>query len=341
MAKSKKTSAKNNKIDKSHEQNKPVVSKTTKRLKSNLSNNSQEDTVSHVQLKIKDKCLQINGKNKSCKAIPKKNHLQFNLKLSAKPNKAAVGCSNLNDIPVQQIQRAQNNERRSPRLQQQSHLENLKLLVKSNGIVVERNNSNDIPIQQIRRVQNNERRVSPRLHQQFHLENQPNRNVVQHIHGNLDNLCVQPRDEQCEEEKTIARFHQQAQIIKQSKTSSKLIAPTLQSIIDSSWKNCKIERQNIKKNTIVMAKMRSYCPWPARIIEIKETGKKAKVFFFGSNNEGVVDLKEIVEFTKATKTVRLLLLRNQEMFSNGIRSIERILGIPEELSFFKKTNELQ
>lgn len=106
-----------------HEQDESVVSKTIKRRKPNLLNDSQDETVSqHVQLKIKDNCLQINGEKKNFKAITKENRFHFNLTLSAKSNKVAVDCSNSNDLPIQQIQRVPVNEKRvNPRLHRQTH----------------------------------------------------------------------------------------------------------------------------------------------------------------------------------------------------------------------------
>lgn len=166
----------------------------------------------------------------------------------------------------------------------------------------------------MQRIQINEKIVSQRLHQQSH--------------GSLDDLCAQQRS------------HHQTQIMKKSKTSSKIMVPTLQSLIDSSWKNCKKMPRNIETNTVVMAKMKTYCPWPSRIIELNKTRQKAKVYFFGTQNEGVVDIKDIVEFLNAKETVRLLLLRNEPNFTNGVHTIEMILEIPDEFSFFKKSNEL-
>lgn len=127
---------------------------------------------------------------------------------------------------------------------------------------------------------------------------------------------------------------QQTQLVRQTKTLSKVMVPTLQSLIESSWTRCKRlqKNANITINSIVMAKMKSYCPWPARILEINQTRTKAKVYFFGSNNEGAVDMKEIVEFTNAAETVRFLLLRKNLSFTNGIRTIESIIGVPDALS---------
>lgn len=128
------------------------------------------------------------------------------------------------------------------------------------------------------------------------------------------------------------------QIVKQTRIVSKLIAPTLNSLIDSSWRQCKSIQQQLDVEMIVMAKMRTFSPWPARILEINHTKKRAKVYFFGSNNEGSVDMKEIVEFKKAAQTVRFLLIRNDLIFVRAVKEVERILGIPDHLSLLKVDN---
>lgn len=146
------------------------------------------------------------------------------------------------------------------------------------------------------------------------------------------NIKQQQQQQQIVAKRVSPRGHPETQVIKQSKTLSKVMMPTLQSRIDSSWRQCKRLHQNIEINSVIMAKMKSYCAWPARVLEFNTQRKKAKVHFFGSENTGFVDVNEIVEFSKASETIRLLLQREDRFFKSGILSVERILGIPNEFS---------
>lgn len=73
---------------------------------------------------------------------------------------------------------------------------------------------------------------------------------------------------------------------KKNKIAVRNTASSLQSSINSSWKNEKKNQINsnaIKVNDICLAKMRSYCPWPCKVINI--CNKRINVLFFGNPAE--------------------------------------------------------
>lgn len=80
--------------------------------------------------------------------------------------------------------------------------------------------------------------------------------------------------------------------------------------------------------------MRTYCAWPAKIIAIK--GKRTEVFFFGTNQTGTVDTKDVALFVDKHEEVRRLLLlkRNDPTYIKSVKEIEGVLGIPEAHSIF-------
>lgn len=60
-----------------------------------------------------------------------------------------------------------------------------------------------------------------------------------------------------------------------------------------------------------------------------------QIWFYGTQNTGVVLEKNIVPFKDAQDVIRLLLLRDLFGFLKGIREVERELNIPDELSITK------
>lgn len=118
-------------------------------------------------------------------------------------------------------------------------------------------------------------------------------------------------------------------------------AKPLNSLINEAWTKCKNNfkktNQSIEIGSLVLAKMKGYSSWPARVEDFTKNKKRAKVFFFGSSNCGTVDAIEIVPFEECSDIIRLLLLRKIGEFHRGIVEIERVLGVPPELSL---TNEL-
>lgn len=118
--------------------------------------------------------------------------------------------------------------------------------------------------------------------------------------------------------------------------------PTLQTLIESSWRTCKTENKNqpLQIDDIVMGKMFKFCTWPGTIIEFTKDKKRAKILFFGTHNICSVNISEIVPFSAAHKVIRLILLRNPNDFSKGILEAERVLGIDENLSITKQQNAI-
>lgn len=117
-------------------------------------------------------------------------------------------------------------------------------------------------------------------------------------------------------------------------------AKSLNVIINDAWNKCKTEYRSsglhIEHSTVVMAKMSGYSAWPGRIDDFTKNGKRAHVFFFGSNNSGSVDVSEIVPFELCSEMIRLLMLRKVGLFHRGVLEIERFLNIPTALSFTKE-----
>lgn len=102
-------------------------------------------------------------------------------------------------------------------------------------------------------------------------------------------------------------------------------AKSLNVIINDAWKKCKTEYRSS-----------GYSAWPGRIDDFTKNGKRAHVFFFGSNNSGSVDVSDVVPFELCSEVIRLLMLRKVGLFHRAVLEIERILNIPTAVSFTKE-----
>lgn len=76
--------------------------------------------------------------------------------------------------------------------------------------------------------------------------------------------------------------------------------------------------KQLKKGDAILAQMRGYDPWPAKIVDFIGSKKTIKCYFYGSHNTGPVGVKHVIPFTESLETVRLILLRNRIDFSKGI-----------------------
>lgn len=86
---------------------------------------------------------------------------------------------------------------------------------------------------------------------------------------------------------------------------------------------------NLLVGEIVLAKMRSYSPWPAKIMKIN--AKKANVYFFGTNNHGDVNLSECVPVSECGAVISKLLDSKQADYRKAVcemKTIMELTGMP-------------
>lgn len=116
--------------------------------------------------------------------------------------------------------------------------------------------------------------------------------------------------------------------------------PSLNTFITSTWNKVKKEFQSsgqeIEVSSMVMARMKTYSPWPARCESFSINKKRATVFFFGDNRNGSVNTNEIVPISCSREVIRLLLLRKVGPFHKAVSEVEALLKIPPELSMLKE-----
>lgn len=116
--------------------------------------------------------------------------------------------------------------------------------------------------------------------------------------------------------------------------------PTFQQLITATFENQLQNFQNIgmqlKKGDQILARMRGYDPWPAKILDFLNNKKLIKCYFYGTHNTGTVGIKNAIPFGEAFETIRLICLRNPFGFIKGIKEIEIESRVPEENSCLKE-----
>lgn len=131
------------------------------------------------------------------------------------------------------------------------------------------------------------------------------------------------------------------------KPQSKAVATapkTLTQFINAAWIESKKDfhgsKQSINADDIVMAKMRTFSAWPGRIVSFSKDKKRANIHFFGTHDVGSVDVKEIIPFDRCQNVIKLLLLRQANLFHKGILEIEAIFNVPAEKSLLNECQSL-
>lgn len=121
--------------------------------------------------------------------------------------------------------------------------------------------------------------------------------------------------------------------------------PTLQNAIDASFEKLKKTFAGTKKQPNVgdfmLARMRGYAPWPSKITDFTKDRKRAKCYFYGSHNNGSVDVNQIVPFADAYELIRLINMRKPVDFAKGVKEVEIENGISHELSSLRELQTIQ
>lgn len=97
-----------------------------------------------------------------------------------------------------------------------------------------------------------------------------------------------------------------------------------------------IKQCDFSVNSIVLAKQKYSCPWPAKVVKIER--EKVFVYFFGDKRSGYVKKSEIYNFILSVNAViqTLASKKQQTTYSTGIREIEVLMGIDQENSVFNE-----
>lgn len=130
-----------------------------------------------------------------------------------------------------------------------------------------------------------------------------------------------------------------------AKVGSETTTKSLTVLINEGWIKCKRQYKasgiSVEIGGLIMAKMATYSPWPARLNGFTSNKKRACVYFFGDGTTGHVNISEITPFNHSMNVIRLLLLRKASKFHKGIAEVEAIMKTPPHLSLLKELNSVQ
>lgn len=87
-------------------------------------------------------------------------------------------------------------------------------------------------------------------------------------------------------------------------------------------------------NTLVLAKMKTWSPWPSKLLQIGE--KRAYVYFFGTENHGYVDNGEIVSFVDSQILISKLASMKIPDYKRAVREAEISVHVPMHLSILNQ-----
>lgn len=145
-----------------------------------------------------------------------------------------------------------------------------------------------------------------------------------------------PKQKKSEQSHNLVPAQKQPQkttkiICKQGRSS--MVAQSTARYSSSLWNEAKKNRIEMPLiNSIVLAKMRTYSPWPAKIVKILPSKKKALVYFFGTDNHGEVATDEIVPFVEVALLIKQLASMKIRLYKKAVREAEIFQGVPIECS---------
>lgn len=95
-----------------------------------------------------------------------------------------------------------------------------------------------------------------------------------------------------------------------------------------------LKKENTRKieiNMYCLVKMRTFSPWPSKVLE--SDAKTTKVYFFGDGTTGKIPTNEVVPVKKCAVLMKKLFHRYG--YIRAVREMEIYLGIPQHASITK------
>lgn len=160
-------------------------------------------------------------------------------------------------------------------------------------------------------------------------------------------LSSQPPASLVRDVKVVLVREQYAALEKSIKKTSKRSynMPKLEDLVDITFQEQlqifhKSEKQ-VEIGDLILARMKGFKPWPARVEGYKNGGKMIMCFFFGTHNSGPVGSKNVIPFCDGFEIVRLICLREPNHYKKAVHEIEIECGMPEELSCLKEFESIK
>lgn len=134
--------------------------------------------------------------------------------------------------------------------------------------------------------------------------------------------------------KSVKHPPQKAEKKKQKKSS-----PATNAICDKDqmtakrlWSVLKKENKDkVEVDMYYLAKMRTFSPWPSKVLETDK--KNTKVYFFGDGTTGKIPTNEVVPVNNCVTLMKKLF--HLDGYIRAVREMEIYLGIPQHASITK------
>lgn len=110
----------------------------------------------------------------------------------------------------------------------------------------------------------------------------------------------------------------------------------IKSTFEKSLKEFEKTKTKFEVGDLVLARMTGYAPWPAKIVSFTKDGRRATCFFFGSQNQGPVGVRQMIPFKDGFDVIRLVKMQCLTDFEKGVREIEIEHHIPEDMSSLER-----
>lgn len=98
-------------------------------------------------------------------------------------------------------------------------------------------------------------------------------------------------------------------------------------------------KQDLKEGLIVLAWMRTYSAWPAKIIKLKKT--TAHVYFYGDRTNGNVNLEKIGMIGENADLIRFNVKKSILNYRKAVAEVETLKKVPSHLSMLKVKLKIQ
>lgn len=89
-------------------------------------------------------------------------------------------------------------------------------------------------------------------------------------------------------------------------------------------------RNSLQVGMIVLAWMRTYSPWPAKLLVLKKT--TADVLFMGDQTKGTVNIEKLGLIGENSALIKHLSLKSIKDYRKAVLEAERLQGVPDHLS---------
>lgn len=93
-------------------------------------------------------------------------------------------------------------------------------------------------------------------------------------------------------------------------------------------------KEELRKGEVVLAQMRTYATWPARVLLLGKTF--VNVYFYGDETTGNVPYEKVGYFVNNHELLKFNLKKTIDRYQKAVLSAERVMQIPNHLSIINQ-----